>query len=223
MMQLPGEQKKNEFVLILPFTPASRNNMIGWLAGRCDGENYGKLLVYNFPKSRLIDGPLQIEARIDQNAQLSGQFTLWNQQGSTVIRGHLLVIPIGKSLVYVEPIYLQANTSPMPELRLVVLATQDKLAYGQNFAEAMNGLFGESAKAPEETKPPSDSTQPPASTAQPTPSPANTQNLQQLVNQAIQEFDDYQRLTSQGKLGEAGQKLEQHKRTLEEIRKLTGK
>jgi len=223
MMQLPGEQKKNEFVLILPFTPASRNNMIGWLAGRCDGENYGKLLVYNFPKSRLIDGPLQIEARIDQNAQLSGQFTLWNQQGSTVIRGHLLVIPIGKSLVYVEPIYLQANTSPMPELRLVVLATQDKLAYGQNFAEAMNGLFGESAKAPEQTKPQSDSTQPPASTAQPTPSPANTQNLQQLVNQAIQEFDDYQRLTSQGKLGEAGQKLEQHKRTLEEIRKLTGK
>ena len=223
MMQLPGEQKKNEFVLILPFTPASRNNMIGWLAGRCDGENYGKLLIYNFPKSRLIDGPLQIEARIDQNAQLSGQFTLWNQQGSTVIRGHLLVIPIGKSLVYVEPIYLQANTSPMPELRLVVLATQDKLAYGQNFAEAMNGLFGESAKAPEETKPQSDSSQPPASTSQPTPSPANTQNLQQLVNQAIQEFDDYQRLTSQGKLGEAGQKLEQHKRTLEEIRKLTGK
>ena len=95
LMQLPGEQQKNEFVLILPFTPASRNNMIGWMAGRSDGDNYGKLLVYNFPKSRLIDGPVQIEARIDQNAQLSGQFTLWNQQGSRVIRGHLLVIPIG--------------------------------------------------------------------------------------------------------------------------------
>ena len=87
----------------------------------------------------LIDGPVQIEARIDQNAQtLAGQFTLWNQQGSRVIRGHLLVIPIGRSLLFVEPVYLQAERSPMPELRLVVLATQEKLAYGQTFAEAMN-------------------------------------------------------------------------------------
>ncbi len=147
LMQLPGEQQKNEFVLILPFTPANRNNMIGWMAGRSDGENYGKLLVYNFPQSRLIDGPVQIEARIDQNAQLSGQFTLWNQQGSRVIRGHLLVIPIGRSLLFVEPIYLQAERSPMPELRLVVLATQEKLGYGQTFDEAMNSLFGEAATA----------------------------------------------------------------------------
>jgi uncharacterized membrane protein (UPF0182 family) len=218
LMQLPGEQQKSEFVVILPFTPGSRNNMIGWLAGRCDGENYGKLLVYNFPKSRLIDGPLQIEARIDQNAQLSGQFTLWNQQGSTVIRGHLLVIPIGRSLVYVEPIYLQANTSPMPELRLVVLATQEKLAYGQTFGEAMNLLFGDTTKQTPPTEEPK-----PANESQPTPTtPTPTQNLSELVNRAIQEFDDYQRLTAQGKLAEAGQKLEQHKKTLEEIKKLSG-
>jgi uncharacterized membrane protein (UPF0182 family) len=216
LMQLPGEQQKNEFVLILPFTPASRNNMIGWMAGRSDGENYGKLLVYNFPKSRLIDGPLQIEARIDQNAQLSGQFTLWNQQGSRVIRGHLLVIPMGRSLLFVEPVYLQSENSPMPELRLVVLATQDKLAYGQTFAEAMNSLFGEAAaKAP---APPSETSAAPPSGPAPSATPA--QDLQQLVNKAIQEFEDYQRLTSQGKLGEAGQKLEQHKRTLEEIKRL---
>src|SRR5262249_22634314 len=143
LMQLPGEKAALEFVEILPFTPANRNNMIGWIAGRCDGEAYGSLLAYNFPKSRLIDGPLQIEARIDQNAQLSGQFTLWNQQGSHVRRGHLLVIPIGMSLLYVEPIYLQAVSSPMPELRLVVLATQDRLAYGANFEEALTNLFGE--------------------------------------------------------------------------------
>jgi uncharacterized membrane protein (UPF0182 family) len=211
LMQLPGEQQKNEFVLILPFTPASRNNMIGWMAGRSDVENYGKLLVYNFPKSRLIDGPLQIEARIDQNAQLSGQFTLWNQQGSRVIRGHLLVIPMGRSLLFVEPVYLQSENSPMPELRLVVLATQEKLAYGQTFAEAMNSLFGEAAtKAPAPPEP-----------NQPAPSATPAPDLQQLINRAIQEFEDYQRLTSQGKLGEAGQKLEQHKRTLEEIRQLT--
>jgi uncharacterized membrane protein (UPF0182 family) len=219
LMQLPGEQQRNEFVLILPFTPSNRNNMIGWMAGRSDGDNYGKLLVYNFPKSRLIDGPVQIEARIDQNAQLSGQFTLWNQQGSRVIRGHLLVIPIGKSLLFVEPIYLQAVQSPMPELRIVVLATQDKLAYGQTFAEAMTNLFGEAGKAPEEQKPQSGAEQKPTeSTAQP-----STATVQQLVIKALQEFEDYQRLTSQGKLSEAGQKLEQHKKTLEELRKLAPK
>ena len=212
MMQLPGEQQKNEFVLILPFTPANRNNMIGWMAGRSDGENYGKLVAYNFPKSRLIDGPVQIEARIDQNAQLSAQFSLWNQQGSRVIRGHLLVIPLGRSLMFVEPVYLQAERSPMPELRLVVLATQEKLGYGQTFTEAMNSLFGEAVvkaapQEPNQTGP-----------QQPTPSATPAQDLQQLINKAIQEFEDYQRLTSQGKLGEAGQKLEQHKRTLEEIR-----
>ncbi|HEY0765699.1 MAG TPA: UPF0182 family protein [Pyrinomonadaceae bacterium] len=212
LMQLPGEQQQNEFVLILPFTPANRNNMIGWMAGRSDGEHYGKLLVYNFPKSRLIDGPVQIEARIDQNAQLSGQFTLWNQQGSRVIRGHLLVIPIGRSLMFVEPIYLQAERSPMPELRLVVLATQEKLGYGQSFNEAMNSLFGEAA-----TKPAA-----PQETSQQPQQPTPAADLQELVNRAIQEFEDYQRLTSQGKLGEAGQKLEQHKRTLEEIRQKTG-
>lgn len=216
MMQLPGEAQKNEFVVILPFTPGNRNNMIGWMAGRSDGENYGKLLVYNFPKSRLIDGPVQIEARIDQDPQLSGQFTLWNQQGSRVIRGHLLVIPMGHSLMFVEPIYLQAERSPMPELRLVVLATQERLGYGKSFTEAMTSLFGEAAKpaTPEAS----------ASSTQTGPSPSATpaaQDLQQLINQAIQEFEDYQRLTSQGKLGEAGQKLEQHKRTLEEIKRLS--
>jgi uncharacterized membrane protein (UPF0182 family) len=223
LMQLPGEQIKNEFVVIVPFTPSNRNNMIGWMAGRCDGEHYGKLLVYNFPKSRLIDGPLQIEARIDQNAQLSGQFTLWNQQGSRVLRGHLLVIPIGRSLLYVEPVYLQAQQSPMPELRLVVLATQEKLGYGQTFEEAMNSLFGEAAKAVnQETSKP---TAPKGSEeqAKASASPPVTETLQQLVNRALQEFDDYQRLTAQGKLAEAGQKLEQHKRTLEEIRKVGGK
>jgi uncharacterized membrane protein (UPF0182 family) len=223
LMQLPGERTANEFVIILPFTPAGRNNMIGWMAGRCDAENYGKLLIYNFPKSRLIDGPLQIEARIDQNSQLSSQFTLWNQQGSHVLRGHLLVIPIGRSLLYVEPIYLKAESSPMPELRLVVLATQDRLGYGQTFEEAMTNLFGE-ARPPSEQKPeqlkekPAEGTPP-----KPTTSPSPAENVQQLINRAVQEFDEYQRLTSQGKLGEAGQKLEQHKRTLDELKRLGAK
>ncbi|MGH9883329.1 MAG: UPF0182 family protein, partial [Pyrinomonadaceae bacterium] len=225
LMQLPGEEASNEFAIILPFTPANRNNMIGWMAGRCDGPNYGKLLVYNFPKSRLIDGPLQIDARIDQNAQLSGQFTLWNQQGSRVLRGHLLVIPVGRALLYVEPVYLQAQRSPMPELRLVVLSTQERLAYGQTFEEAMTSLFGEAAKLPPPAATPAEGktgapTEKPAE-EKPKPTVSSNEAVIQLINRAVQEFEEYQRLTSQGKLGEAGQKLEQHKRTLEELRRVS--
>jgi uncharacterized membrane protein (UPF0182 family) len=224
LMQLPGEKPAREFVLILPFTPAGRNNLIGWMAGRCDGDEYGRLLIYNFPKSRLIDGPLQIEARIDQNSQLSSQFTLWNQQGSHVLRGHLLVIPIGKSLLFVEPIYLKAESSPMPELRLVVLATQDRLGFGPTFDDAMNSIFGDLGRPPMQQKPePSKETSvegPPKPAASPSPGqPSQAAGVQQLIDKAVQEFEEYQRLTSQGKLGEAGQKLEQHKRTLEELKR----
>lgn len=222
LMQLPGEATQAEFVLILPFTPAGRNNMIGWMAGRSDGENYGKILIYNFPESRLVDGPLQIEARIDQNSDLSEQFTLWNQQGSRVLRGHLLVIPIGRSLLYVEPIYLRAESSPMPELRMVVLGAQDRLAYGRTFDDALRSLAGEPGQTPA-----TDAAQPESKPAEGSPKPAASpvasQSVQQLVNRAIQEFEEYQRLTSQGKLGEAGQKLEQHKRTLEELKRVSGR
>ncbi len=222
-MQLPGEQISSEFVLILPFTPASRNNMIGWMAGRSDGDNYGKLLVYNFPQSRLIEGPLQIEARIDQNAELSAQFSLWNQQGSRVLRGHLLVIPIGRSLLYVEPVYLQATRSPMPELRLVVLAIQERVGYGKSFDEAMTHLFGEAGKTPAQPEAGQPKEKVDQGAPKPAASPSSADNVQQLIVKAIQEFEDYQRLTSQGKLAEAGQKLEQHKRTLEELKRVGGK
>jgi uncharacterized membrane protein (UPF0182 family) len=223
LMQLPGEATPTEFALILPFTPSNRNNMIGWMAGRSDGEHYGKLLVYNFPESRLIEGPLQIEARIDQNAQLSAQFSLWNQQGSRVLRGHLLVIPIGRSLLYVEPVYLQAQRSPMPELRLVVLAIQERVAYGQSFEEALSNLVGDAAKvpAPEEAEQPAE--KPTPGQTQPAASPTPSATVQQLIVRAVQEFEEYQRLTAQGKHGEAGQKLEQHKRTLDELRQLGSK
>src|SRR6185369_8380274 len=171
LMKLPGE-RATEFIEILPFTPANRNNLIGWIAGRSDDPNYGTAIVYNFPKTRLVDGPLQIEARIDQNAQLSGQLSLWNQQGSHVRLGSLIVIPVGRALLYAEPIYLQAERSPMPELRIVVLALQDKLAYGPNFDSAMASLFGNqpssltvAAQAP---APPPQAARPAASTAGPT-------------------------------------------------------
>ena len=214
LMKLPGETGM-EFVEILPFTPANRNNLIGWIAGRSDGAQYGTSVVYNFPKTKLVDGPLQIEARIDQNAQLSGQLTLWNQQGSHVRRGALLVIPTGRALLYAEPIYLQAERSPMPELRLVVLALQDRLAYGPTFQSAMAALFGgevSSLTAPANA---------PSTTAAAAPAeqvrgePAS--DLNALINEAAKNLADYQRLTAEGKLGEAGQKLEELKRALDKL------
>ena len=151
LMPLPGEGAEPEFARILPFTPGNRNNMIAWLAGRADGDVYGKLLAYTFPSSRVIDGPLQIEARIDQDAQLSGQITLWNQQGSKVKRGNLIIMPIGTGLLFVEPIFLQAVRSPMPELRLVVLATQERLVYAESFEAALAQLLGQTQKTGRKT------------------------------------------------------------------------
>ncbi|PYS51119.1 MAG: membrane protein, partial [Acidobacteria bacterium] len=209
LMRFPGSSDL-EFVSILPFTPANRNNLIGWLAGRSDGEKYGTLRAYRFPKTRFVDGPLQIQARIDQDPQLSSQLTLWNQQGSTVIRGNLLVIPLEDNLLFVEPMYLQAERSPMPELRLVVLATQDRLAYAPRFPEALDALLKGGT---------------PSAAAGPAPPPATTNagstDIRSWVDRANQAFSEYQRLTAEGKLAEAGNKLDDLKRTLEEMRRLS--
>jgi len=213
LMRLPGERDL-EFVEILPFTPANRNNLIGWIAGRSDGEHYGDVVAYDFPKTRLVDGPLQVEARIDQNAQLSGQLTLWNQQGSHVRRGPLLVIPIGRALLYAEAIYLQAARSPMPELRLVVLALQDRLVYAPTFEEALKALFGAAGTSAVSSPPSSVSTD-----RAPAPAVASSAEIQKLIAEAARNLADYQRLTAEGKLGEAGQKLEQLKHTLDELNK----
>ncbi len=213
LMRLPGERDL-EFVEILPFTPANRNNLIGWIAGRSDGEHYGDAVAFDFPKTRLVDGPLQVEARIDQNAQLSGQLTLWNQQGSHVRRGPLLVIPIGRALLYAEAIYLQAARSPMPELRLIVLALQDRLVYAPTFEAALTELFGAAGTSAAASLPSAVST-----VREPAPASSSSAEIQKLIEEAARNLSDYQRLTAEGKLGEAGQKLEQLKRTLEELQK----
>jgi len=214
LMKLPGEAGV-EFVEILPFTPANRNNLIGWIAGRSDGANYGTSVVYDFPKTRLVDGPQQIESRIDQNAQLSGQLTLWNQQGSHVLRGSLLVIPSGRALLYAEPIYLQAQQSPMPELRLVVLALQDKLAYGPTFEAALASLFG--GEAPAVSASESAQTASQSAPATQVQKSVQTTDVNALIAEAGKDFADYQRLTAEGKLGEAGQKLDELKRVLDQL------
>jgi uncharacterized protein len=213
LMTLPGE-RATEFIEILPFTPANRNNLIGWIAARSDGAQYGTAVVYDFPKTKLVDGPLQIEARIDQNAQLSGQLSLWNQQGSHVRRGSLIVMPIGRALLYAESIYLQAERSPMPELRLVVLALQDRLVYGPTFEAAMAGLFGGAASTTTAAAAPTPAPRPPSPPAGTLAEPADANSL---IVGAAQDLSDYQRLTSEGKLGDAGRKLEELKQKLEQL------
>jgi uncharacterized membrane protein (UPF0182 family) len=137
----PPDAKAPEFSLILPFTPKKRQVLIGWIAGLCDGANYGRMIAYKFPKEKRILGPQQVETKIDQDRYLSGQLTLWDQRGSNVIRGNVLAIPVEDTLIYVEPIYLQAETAAYPELRLVAVMHNDELSYAETFDQALRNLF----------------------------------------------------------------------------------
>ncbi|NEO03064.1 MAG: COG1615 family transporter, partial [Moorea sp. SIO3I7] len=140
IMKLPKE-KSEEFILLHPYTPTGRNNLIGWLAGRSDGDQYGKLLLYQFPKQQLIYGPEQIEALINQDPVISQQISLWNQKGSRAVQGNLLVIPIEQSLLYVEPLYLEAEQNSLPTLVRVIVVYQNQIIMAQNLKEALDAIF----------------------------------------------------------------------------------
>jgi uncharacterized protein len=147
IMRLP-EESQAEFFVMLPMVPSGRDNMIAWLAARCDPPNYGKLIVYEFPKEKLVYGPLQIEARINQNTEISQQLSLWNQMGSRVIRGNLLVIPIEDSILYVSPLYLRAMQGHLPELKRVIAAYGEHVVMKETLAEALSALFQEPGVTP---------------------------------------------------------------------------
>jgi uncharacterized membrane protein (UPF0182 family) len=148
IMRLPGEPHA-EFFLMVPMVPSRRDNMIAWLAARCDPPDYGKLIVYEFPKDKLVYGPFQIEARINQNTEISQQITLWNQMGSRVIRGaNLLVIPIENSILYVTPLYLRAEYGHLPELKRVIAAYGEKVVMKETLSEALSALFATPGTAP---------------------------------------------------------------------------
>ncbi len=151
IMKLRGEERE-EFVLILPFTPQDKPNLVAWMAARSDGEHYGDILAFRFPKDRLFNGPSQVEARIDNDPKISEQFTLWGQSGSIVIRGNLLVIPIGETLLYAEPIYLQAETLDFPELKRVILVTANQVVMEPTLQESVFALLG---RTPPTVRPPS--------------------------------------------------------------------
>ena len=142
IMRLPGE-KKEEFILMLPFTPKKKQNLAAWMVARSDGEEYGRLLVYRFPKDRLVYGPKQIVARINQDTEISRQISLWDQRGSQVIQGTLLVIPIESSLIYVQPLYLKAESGKIPELKRVIVAYENRIAMDETLDQALSRIFGE--------------------------------------------------------------------------------
>jgi hypothetical protein len=163
IMRLPDERRE-EFILLTLFNPSRRDNMIAWLAARCDPPNYGRLIVYNFPKQKLVYGPRQIDARIDQDPLISQQLSLWNQRGSSVIRGSLLAIPIDQSLIYVQPLYLAASEQgALPELRRVIVAYGNQIAMEPTLEQSLSRIFagraapaaaaGAPSRAPAETSP----------------------------------------------------------------------
>ena len=197
---VPGETKP-EFLLLQSFTPRSKDNLIGVMVARCDGEHYGELVVLQLSKQSLIYGPLQIDARIDSDQNISKDLSLWNQQGSQVLRGQTLVLPIDNTFLYVEPIYIQASEARMPQLKKVVLAMGNTLIYRDTYEQALADLTGAAsqrtaASVPAQTTPTSPSSSPP-----PPPSSENLDAVRQHLRR-------YRELSSQGKWSEAGKELE---------------
>jgi len=198
--RLPG-QAQPEYVLMLPFTPQNKKNMVAWMAARMDPPNYGKLVVYDFPKQEQVNGPMQIEALIDQNTTISSQLTLWNQQGSRVIRGNLMIIPIDNAILYVEPLYLQAEQSKMPELARVIAIQGTGIAMEPTLEQSLDQLFQpgqEAANAPPQQ----------ASTAD---------TLRQLIQNAGQVFDQAQKQLQSGNWAGYGDDLRQLKAILNDL------
>jgi uncharacterized membrane protein (UPF0182 family) len=141
LMKLPGSDEL-QYLLMEPFSPQNRDNMVAWMAARCDFPEYGKILVYRLPKDKLVLGPMQIEAMIDQNTTISGQLSLWDQKGSKVTRGNLIVIPIENSFMYVEPVYLTAEGTNIPQLKRVIVVSGDKVAMEPTLNGTLDALFG---------------------------------------------------------------------------------
>lgn len=214
MLQLPGEQQA-EFVLMLPFTPNNRDNLIAWIAARCDPAHYGQIIFYRLPKDQLIYGPLQIESRVDQNRDISKDLSLWNQQGSRVIRANTLVLPVDGTFLYVEPIYIQATQAHLPELKKLVLAVGDRLVYSDSLDQAIAELAQPEGAGTVNASATTQSSQGPelaANNKAPSsagPLAAARAPMPAAVLRSIQEhMARYRQFTAQGQLAAAGRELE---------------
>jgi len=205
---LPGETQP-EFLLMLPFTPRSKDNLIGLMAARSDGEHLGELVVLQLSKQSLIYGPLQVEARIDSDSNISKDLSLWNQQGSQVIRGQMLVLPINDTFLYVEPIYIQSSQARMPQLKKVVLAVGNTIIYRDTYEQALADLTGIAPSSPAPPASPQSGQQ--AAAAPPSPPPPSTgaqPNANAGLNEVRTHMQRYRKLSAQGKWAEAGRELE---------------
>ncbi len=226
LMQLP-EADTLDYVQILPYSPANRENMIAWMAANSDIERYGEITAYEFGKDTLFFGPQQIEARIDQDPLISAQLSLWNQQGSSVIRGNLLVIPISNSLLYVEPLYLQAANGKIPELQRVIVATASRVVMAKNLGLALAELFGRdiveragltdllASPAELETVGAGGDSSAMSPTATPT-------TVEELIIAANRHYQLAQQYVQQGDWGKYGEEMEALQQTIEQLVAVSG-
>ncbi len=216
MMRLPGEPRA-EFIQMLPFTPRGKNNMAAWMVARSDGDQYGKILVFQFPKQKVVFGPSQIVARVNQDPDISPQLTLWDQQGSEVIQGTLLVIPIEEALLYIRPLYLRASGGRIPELKQVIVAYQNEIAMEETLDGALSRLFGRGAGAPPPRRPPTGSLIADAGFAPPGPEASAAPAGEGLVSQAGDHYRRALRAQRDGDWAQYGQEIEQLGEVLEQL------
>ena len=209
IMRLPDEERES-FMLIIPYTPANKSNMVAWLAANSDPPDYGKLLLYAFPRQELVYGPIQIESRIDQTPEISRDLTLWRGRGSEVIRGNLLVLPLNSSVLYAEPIFLRSEESGIPELKRIVLASGTRVVMRPTLAEALSAVVGEAVRVG-----PAPTAAPGAAPGVP-PGPAGEQ-YQALARQAREQYQQAQDRLRAGDWAGYGQALQELSRTLDRL------
>ena len=208
---LPGEERE-EFILMIPFTPLGKGNMVAWLAARNDGDAYGELILYRFGKQDVTFGPMQFEARVNQDTEISRELTLWSQQGSWVIRGNLIIVPIGDTLLYVEPLFLQAEQGEIPELKQVIVGHRKRLGHEADAGRSPRRIGGRGrAQAPPER--PSATSAPPDDSA-----PAVDATAAELAERALTLFDAARRFAGEGDWSAYGNALDELGDVLEQLR-----
>ena len=206
VMKLPEVGATEEFILMVPFTPSRKNNMIAWMAARCDGSDYGKVLVFTFPKEKLVYGPEQIQSRLNQTPTISQQLTLWDQGGSRVIHGTLLVVPVQNAVMYVEPLYLASEGgSSLPQLKRVIVAYSDQVVMEPSLDEALNAIFGGNVGGTPETSAPASG---PATSAPPAAAKTVPASLESLIQQANEHYEKAQQDLRQGDWSGYGQEIQ---------------
>jgi uncharacterized membrane protein (UPF0182 family) len=206
IMRLPDEPSE-EFIQMVPYTPNKRDNMIAWLCARSDGENYGKMLVYKFPKQELTYGPMQVSARMDQDPNISQQLTLWNQQGSSVTRGNLLVIPIRQDVLYVQPVYLQATSGKLPELKRVIVSYGNRIAMEPSLDASLRVVFGAKAATDDDS----------GEDTGMSDIAERVEDVGSLSKRALEQYNKAQKLLREGNWSQYGNELDALKRTLEKL------